>query len=85
MMAALEFQARFLAPNRALPPENLEFNPHPTWEIAYNHFHNRMGHKLPKIAAVLQLIRPTGVNHHMNWETLTHCEMGSIGLPPAKK
>ena len=40
---------------------------------------------VPKMAAVLPLIRPTGVNHHMNWETLTHAGMGSIGLPPVRK
>jgi hypothetical protein len=85
IMAAMEFQAQYLPPNNAKPPENLEFNTHPTWEIAYNHFHDRMGFSLPKMAAVLPGIRPTGVNHHMNWETLTHAGMGSIGLPPVRK
>jgi hypothetical protein len=84
IMAAMEFQAQYLPPNNVKPPENLEFNPHPTWEIAYNEYHDRLGYKLPKMAAVLPLIRPTGVNHHMNWETLTHAGMGSIGLPPVK-
>ncbi len=82
IMAALEYQAQFLAPNNAPVPKNLEFNKHPTWEIAYNHFHNRLGHSLPKIAAVLPTNRPTGVNHHMVWETLTHAEVGAVGLPP---
>jgi hypothetical protein len=82
IMAALEYQAQFLPPNAAPVPEHLEFNKHPTWEIAYNHFHNRLGHKLPKIAAVLPTNRPTGVNHHMVWETLTHAGIGEIGLPP---
>jgi len=36
------------------------------------------------LAAVLPGIRPTVVNHHMAWETLTHAGMGSIGLPPLK-
>jgi hypothetical protein len=85
IMAALEFQAQYLPPNNAKPPENLEFNLHPTWEIAYNHFHNRLGIDLPRIAAVIPSNRPTGVNHHMNWETLTHGEIGAIGLPPVKK
>jgi hypothetical protein len=85
IMAALEFQAQYLPPNNAKPPENLEFNLHPTWDIAYNHFHNRLGISLPKMAAVIPGNRPTGVNHHMNWETLTHGEMGVIGLPPVKK
>ena len=80
--AALEFQAQFLAPNNATPPANLAFHVHPTWEIAYNHYHNRMGVDLPKMAAVLARIRPTGVNHQMAWETLTHAEVGDAGLPP---
>ncbi len=85
IMAAMEFQAPYLAPNNAKPPDNLEFNLHPTWEIAYNHFHNRLGASLPKMAAVIAGNRPTGVNHHMNWETLTHGDIGKIGLPPLKK
>ena len=60
----------------------MSFHDHPTWEIAYNHFHNRMGVDLPNMAAVLPRIRPTGVNHHMAWETLTHADVGSVGLPP---
>lgn len=85
IVAAMEFQAQYLPPNNAKPPENLEFNTHPTWEIAYNHFHDRMGVSLPKMGAVLAGIRPTGVNHHMCWETLTHAGMGAVGLPPVRK
>jgi hypothetical protein len=35
--------------------------------------------------AVLLAMRPTSVNHHMAWETLTHAALGSIGLPPVRK
>ena len=82
MMAALEFQAQYLPPNNTPAPENLAFALQPTWEIAYNHFHNRMGRPLPKMAAVIPTNRPTGVNHHMAWETLTHGDTGAVGLPP---
>ncbi len=82
IMAALEFQAQYLPPNNTPAPQYLEFNTHPTWEIAYNHFHDRLGNDLPKIAKVLPTIRPTGANHPMAWETLTHATLGSIGLPP---
>lgn len=85
IVAALEFQAQFLAPNRAPVPPHLAFNKHPTWEIAYNHFHHRLGQSLPKLAAVLPTNRPTGVNHHMVWETLTHGDVGGVGLPPLAK
>src|SRR3954469_9946586 len=82
IMAALEFQAQFLPPNNAPPVPNVVMHTHPTWEIAYNHFHNRLGQPLPKMGAVLERIRPTGVNHQMAWETLTHAKVGDIGLPP---
>jgi hypothetical protein len=81
MMAALEFQAQYLPPNNTPAPENLTFALQPTWEIAFNHFHNRCGQDLPKMAVVLPGNRPTGVNHHMAWETLTHAEIGAVGLP----
>ena len=84
IMAALEFQAQYLPPRSAKAPENLEFNRHPTWEIAFNHFHNRLGNSLPGIAAVIPGIRPTGVNHHMDWETLTHGDIGAAGLKAVK-
>jgi hypothetical protein len=32
------------------------------------------------MSAVLPAIGPTGVNHHIAWETLTHATMRSIGL-----
>lgn len=84
MMAAMEYQAQYLPPNRtAPPPPNLEFTLQPTWEIAYNHFHLRLGRDLPKIAKVIPTNRPTGAdNNHMVWETLTHGEIGAVGLPP---
>lgn len=85
MMAALEFQAQFLSPNNTPAPPNLLFDLQPTWEIAFNHFYNRLGNKLPKMAAVIPTNRPTGVDHHMAWETLTHGGIGSVGLPPVNK
>jgi hypothetical protein len=82
IQAALEFQARYLPPNSEAPPPFVVLSLQPTWEIAYNHYHNRLGQALPKMTAVIPTNRPTGVNHQMDWETLTHGEMGAIGLPP---
>lgn len=79
--AAMEFHTRHLGPNNTPIPANLEFKRHPTWEIAYNHYHNRLGQKLPNTAAVIPMNRPTATNHMMAWETLTHGEIGAIGLP----
>ena len=83
--AAMEFQAKYLKPNNVPAPEKLEFALNPTWEIAFNHFHNRMGVKLPFMKKVIPTNRPTGTNHHIVWETLTHGEIGSIGLPATIK
>ena len=81
--AAMEYQAQFLAPNNVKPPQYLEFNLEPTWEIAFNHFHTRLGIDLPKMAKVIPTNRPTGADlNHMVWETLTHGDIGAAGLPP---
>ncbi len=81
--AAMEYQAQFLAPNNAKPPPYLEFNLEPTWEIAFNHFHTRLGLALPLMAKVIPTNRPTGADlNHMVWETLTHGDIGAVGLPP---
>ncbi|WP_148233527.1 family 16 glycoside hydrolase [Pseudopedobacter saltans] len=85
MVAALEFTAQYLAPNNKPKPENLEFSYLKTWEIAYNHYVNRLGMSLPYMKAVIPKNRPTGVDHHMVWETLTHGEIGNIGLPTIMK
>jgi hypothetical protein len=83
IMAAMEYQAQFLAPNNVPVPPNLEFAKEPTWEIAFNHFHQRLGLALPKIARVIPTNRPTGADlNHMVWETLTHGDIGEVGLPP---
>ena len=83
IVAAMEYQAQFLAPNNVKPPEFMEFNLEPTWEIAFNHFHTRLGIDLPKMAKVIPTNRPTGADlNHMVWETLTHGDIGGVGLPP---
>jgi hypothetical protein len=83
IIAAMEYQAQFLPPNNTPAPAFLEFSLQPTWEIAYNHFHHRLGRELPKMAKVIPTNRPTGAdNNHMVWETLTHGDIGAVGLPP---
>jgi hypothetical protein len=82
IVAAMEYQARFLRPNTTPAPPKIMFSPQPTWEIAYNHFRNRLGTELPGMAAVIPANRPTGADlNHMVWETLTHGEVGAVGLP----
>jgi hypothetical protein len=83
IMAAMEFQAEFLAPNKKPALPNVEFSLQPTWEIAFNHFHHRLGRELPNMARVIPTNRPTGADlNHMVWETLTHGDIGEVGLPP---
>jgi len=55
--------------------------PTQTWEIAYNHYATRAGMALPQTLQILSRVRPTYVDHDMDWETLTHAEVGSVGLP----
>jgi hypothetical protein len=82
IVAAMEYQAQFLKPNTTPAPPKIVFSLQPTWEIAYNHFHTRLGTALPKMAAVIPTNRPTGADlNHMVWETLTHGEIGAVGLP----
>jgi hypothetical protein len=52
-----------------------------TWEVGYNEYANRLGLALPETKAVVAQVRPTGVNHMMVWETLTHAETGNAALP----
>jgi hypothetical protein len=85
IMAAMEFYSKHLKPNDVTVPENLIFSKLKTWDIAYNHFNKRLGINLPYTTKVIPTLRPTGTDHHMVWETLTHGDMGDVGLPPVEK
>ncbi len=54
----------------------------PMWEIAYNHYASRLGMSLPNMKQLIQKpgFRPTDVDHHLAWETLTHAEIGKVGV-----
>ena len=56
----------------------------PMWEIAYNHFAGREGLALPLTERLVkeQVRRhETGLEpHFILWETLTHAEVGAVGL-----
>jgi hypothetical protein len=52
------------------------------WEIALNEYATRLKMTLPHTASIVSKGRPTATNHHMVWETLTHADVGSLGLPP---
>jgi hypothetical protein len=84
IMAGLELHARLL--NGASVPSWLcrgridGRSPYPMWEIAYNHYALRLGHSLPQVQRLLPRVRPSGVNHHMIWETLSHGDVGAGGV-----
>jgi len=40
----------------------------------------RMNVTTPATGALASKIRPTGIDHHMDWETLTHAWLGAHGL-----
>ena len=85
---AMEFHASYIL-GKPVPAwlggGKLKLSAGPTWEIAYNHFHNRLGMPLPQTERViLTRVRPTGANHHMDWETLTHADLDSQGLSDVK-
>jgi hypothetical protein len=82
--AGLELHAGFL--NGGPVPSTLcggklnSVTPNPMWEIALTEYADRLGGAWPNTTTLVGKIRPTGVNHHMEWETLTHAELGRNGL-----
>ena len=56
-------------------------SPDPVWEIAVNAYEGRLGMLLPAAHRIAVEVRPGGADHHMDWETLTHAEVGSVGIP----
>jgi hypothetical protein len=83
LVAGLEYHAAFLDGDAV--PANLcggklnAVTPDPMWEIARNALETRLGAAMPKTDALVAKIRPTGTDHHMDWETLTHGDVGNVG------
>jgi hypothetical protein len=80
LRAGLELHARLLN-GEPVPPYLCggslnRSSPDPMWEIALNHFVNRRGEQLLQSERLARAIRPTDVDHHMCWETLTHAGVG---------
>jgi hypothetical protein len=51
-----------------------------TFEVGYNHYVNRKGVAMPHTLAFILSKRPTNRGHHIVWETMTHAELGSVGI-----
>jgi hypothetical protein len=80
--AGLELNAGYIDKRAASSPACglSAVSPDATWEIAYNEYANRLSMPLPNTAQLVNAHRPTRIDHHMDWETLTHAEIGSIGI-----
>lgn len=76
----LEWNAQYL--DGVAPPSWLcggtltDATPTAMWEIALNELEGRLGRSMPRTRSVATKVRPTGTNHHMVWETLTHAGVG---------
>ncbi len=46
----------------------------PVVELAYHHYHDRLGVSMPDTKALIDRGRPFGHNYFFGWETLTHAE-----------
>lgn len=84
IVAGMEFHAEYLL-GKAVPANlcggSLDRSTSPTWEVSYNHFFNRRRIAMPFTKRLIETrARPTGVDHHMAWETLTHAESGSVPI-----
>ncbi len=82
LVAGLEFHAGYLR-GGAVPSwlcggtlNAVSFDP--MWEIAVNELAGSRGASLPESSALVAAHRPTKVDHHMVWETLTHAQIGSV-------
>jgi hypothetical protein len=84
IVAGMEFHAAFILGQsvpKTLCGGSLNLSTSPTWEVSYNHFVNRKKMQMPFTKKLIESkARPTGVDHHMAWETLTHAETGSAAL-----
>lgn len=85
LLTGLEFHAQFVLGAKA--PANLcggsvnDVDAMPTWEIAYNHYHNWMKLPMPKTEQVVNKNSPDDIVQHMMWTTLTHHGAGAANQP----
>ena len=51
-----------------------------TLELGYNHYVIRKGFSMPHTLQFIQSKRPTNRGHHIVWETMTHGDVGAVGV-----
>jgi hypothetical protein len=80
LLTGLEFHAKYIL--GAPVPANLcggaltRLDPMPTWEIPYNHYHNRKKLQMPLTEKIMNTHSPEGAVQHMMWGTLSHHGVG---------
>jgi hypothetical protein len=77
IVAAFEFAATYLngaaVPAWLCPGSGLKISAKGyNYEVGYNEYANRLGIPMPQTQALLAKIRPTGADHSIVFETLTH-------------
>jgi hypothetical protein len=87
LMDAMEFQAGPLlgkpVSSELFPDGFVASDVLPTWEIAYNHFHNRKGFALPLTETLIRTkVRNSDFTAMCNlaWESITHAEIDAIAI-----
>jgi hypothetical protein len=91
IVAGLELNAQYWLAGSSLPAPctmadaanfTMNYVARPTWIIAYNEFATRLGQVLPNVQKVIaQGTAPTKDDvHHIQWEALTHAQVGSVGI-----
>jgi hypothetical protein len=84
LRTTMEFHADLLLgkPAGSVCGGSLELRVLNTWQVAYNHYKDRLGLALPLTGRLIvekaRAIDPT--YKHMSWETLTHADVGWVGL-----
>ena len=80
IVAAFEFAAKYLngaaVPSWLCPGPGLHISAKGyNYEVGYNHYANRLGIPMPNTEKLLGTIRPTGADHSIVFETLTHADV----------
>ncbi len=82
LMAGLEFHAQYIlgakVPSNLCTGTLMSTEPMPSWEIPYNHYHNRKKLSLPESERIVNMFAPEGAVQHMMYGTLTHHGVGAL-------
>jgi hypothetical protein len=82
LLTGLEFHAQYVlgapVPSNLCGGTLMSTEAMPTWEIPYNHYHNRKKLDMPQTEKVVNMHSPEGAVQHMMWGTLSHHGVGLV-------